>query len=130
MMVWLFFATSLTILKPGLLAELGRNDDGFFQLYVDTVQVILTVHLPMVLFGWKTRQGRGWAIWTGTIFSFIGLFPPLLLGLGVMELFTAVYQNSTYHRLAMSALIFLLMATQLALYTAALTAHRRKTSGN
>ena len=130
MMVWLFFASSLTFFKPSLLTELVGNNEEFSQIYADTVQIMLTVHLPMLLIGWKTQQGQGWAIWTGTIFSFIGLFPPLLLGLGVMEIFAAVYQNSPYHRLAVSALIFLLMATQLALYTAALTAHRRKTSGN
>ena len=130
MMVWLFFASSLTFFKPSLFAELGGDSEGFSQLYADAALIMLTAHLPMLFIGWKTRQGRGWAIWTGTILSFIGLFPPLLLGLGVMEIFTDVYQNSPYHRLAMSALIFLLTAAQLALYTAALIAHRRKTSGN
>lgn len=127
LMVWVLFATSLTILQPSLFSKFDIDSSGFSQLYADAAFIVLTMHLPMIIIGWQTRLGRGWAVCSGAILSIICIIPPLLLCLGKIEMFADVYRNSEYHRLAMAALIFILMTFQLAFYAIALIAHCRKT---
>ena len=129
LLVWLTIATSLMFFQPGLFANFEMGTNGFFLLFVEAVKLAFTVHVPMVFIGWQVFRGRRWAVWTGVVLSALCLIPPLLLSLGAIDLFAAVYQDSPYHRVMTATMVLLLMLTQFAIFILALIAQRRKFAG-
>ena len=76
-------------------SDVNLTDEDWTQIQKDTLIVILTAHLPLAYFGWKTIQGARWGPWGITALTFAilpGLFASLIRQ---PILFIEVYKGST-----------------------------------
>ncbi len=118
-------ATWLAVLPIAITRFDILSRDEYYSTMIEVVQVLATVHLPMIFIAWKTLQGRRWAIWVGFMASLPSLLFPILGAAGVVPVFPFVYRNAAYHAFAAISLICFAMALQLLLYSFAVLAMRK-----
>jgi hypothetical protein len=89
------------------------------------------IYLPMVWFGWKTRQRKAYAIWTGTVLSFAFVLMYVLKYAFLPSYDSGGLENDSNPqlRLANDLLLFTVFGVQFAVYVVALVAYYSNRTG-